>query len=281
MKYVVHTITVLIYALAGAAIAFGLTLFGRAAVHLALYEPAIADPVYLPGDSYGFSYDGMCWDRYEYRVGGKPYRGPGGCAASADYRIHVLYRRSQPAESILDDISKLIAEGLLWLAFGAALGWWAYQWRSTSVAIHGRRMPGAALGSGAWGLFALLGVSAVMARDIADTREGFCDGRRAMLSSSMARFLGDHARRVPSDWLESFHANVGPDGVLSGSPACLAATQFRELPKLCPDGFHITAEADIGSAVCELIGNHRYKVDFEFQTDWQYQTVKVRFFDAP
>ena len=78
MKYVVLTITTLLYVLAGAAIAFGLTRVGRAVVQVWAYEPAIAERVVLPGDPYFFNEWDMCWERYEYHVDGRAYRGPHG-----------------------------------------------------------------------------------------------------------------------------------------------------------------------------------------------------------
>jgi hypothetical protein len=223
MKYVVLTITTLLYVLAGTAIAFGLTLVGRAVVQVWAYEPAMAEP----------------------------------------------------------DTSTLFKDGLLWVAFGGLLGWWASTWRSSSVALHGRAAWVRRLGSGAWGLIALLGVAVLMARDIADTHEGFCGSRRAMLSGSIARFVSDHERRFPRDWIKAFRANVDHEGVLTGSPECLAVTRLEDLATVCAGGFHITAEADVGSPVCDLSGSSRYKVDIEFLTDRRNQTVNVRFLEAP
>jgi len=251
--------------------------------YVVLTITAVAEPVILPGDPYGSSPSGtLCWGRYEYHVGGKTYLGPGGCTdQTPDGRFRVLYKRSNPRESMLDDISELIKDGILWIAFGGLLGWWAHRWRSRSVAIHGRAPPGRQMGSGAWGLFVLLGVSAALARDIADTREGFCSSRRAMLTNSMVGFLNDHERRFPRDWLRAFQANVDKDGVLTGSPECLAATQLSELARVCSGGFHITAEGEIGSPVCEFSGSVRYKVDIEFLTDQRNQTVNIRLLDVP
>jgi len=283
MKYVVLTITTLLYAFAGAAIAFGVTQLARATARVSAYESAIAEPVNQPGDPYDDYFgEGMCWERYAYRVADQTYLGPPGCSSTAaNGRIRVLYKRSNPGESILDDISTLIGSGIRWVAFGAVLGFWASLWRARSVALHGRAPSVGQWGSGAWGLIALLGFTAAAARDIADVREGFCGSRRAVLSGSIARFVSDHERRFPRDWLEAFQANVDKDGVLTGSPECLAATQLDELVRVCSGGFHIIADADIGSPICDLSGRSHYKVDIEFQTDRKYQTVNVRFPEAP
>jgi len=282
MRYVVKTLTALIYLLACAALAFGVTEIGRAAVHATAYEPAVAREIFLPSDPYGFNgYDAYCYGRYGYEVDGTVYLGPGGCIDSGGSEIRVLYNRSDPGKSILDDVSKLIASGIRWIAFGGVLGLWASVWRSRSVSLHGRQTTGLQWGSGAWGLLALFGFSIAAARDIADTREGFCGLRRGMLAGSFANFVDDHERRFPRDWLNTFRENVDKDGVLTGSPECLAVTRLVDLVTACAGGFHITTEADVGSPVCDFSGKSHYKVDLEFVTDEKFQTVNVRFPERP
>jgi hypothetical protein len=283
MKYVVLTFTALLYVLACGAIAYGLAQFGRAAVHVYAYEPVIAEAIYLPGDPYGDNFDGSyCWYRYGYQVAGKSYRGPAGCVGpEANGEIRVLYNLRNPAESILDDISTLIASGIRWVAFGGVLGFWASTWRARSVVLNGRAPSAAQWGSGAWGVLALFGFTAAAARDIADTREGFCGTRRSIVTNSLVRFVHEHERRFPREWIAAFRENVDPDGVLSGSPQCLAAMRIDDLFDACAGGFHITADIDIGSPVCDLSGKSHYKVDIEFLTDRKRQTVNVRFPEAP
>jgi hypothetical protein len=277
MKYIVLAITALLYVMSGVAMAFGTFQFGRAAVRMATHEETTAWPVTRPDDPYAFVSTGMhCWPRYEYQVAGKTYMGPAGCDRdTGDGRIRVLYKRSKPAESILYDIDALIADGILCITFGALLGW-----RSRSVSIHGRAAPDRSPGAAVWGLVALLGVTAALARDIVETRNDFCGSRRAVLTFSIGKFLHEHERRLPGDWLEAFRKHVDKEGVLSGSPECLAVTEVSELSKACANGFWILSEAEIGASVCELDGSLRYRVGIEFLTDSKNQRVNVRLWES-
>lgn len=280
MKYIVHAITTLIYFLAAAAVVLGISLFVRAVVHTVNYQDTMAHSSYLPGDPFDYVPTGMmCWNRYEYQVAGKSYRGPGGCAPETRGNIRVLYKRSDPGESILYDIDVLIRGGIVWTTVGALLGWWAYRWRSRSVAIHGRPLLNKPLGAGAWGLLVLLGVAAAMASDLEETRNDFCSNRKAMLTGSIAGFVFDHQRRMPGDWLKIYRAKLDGDARLSGSPECLAATRISELIEDCKQGFRIWSEAEVGASLCELSGSRRYRVEIDFTTDKEKQTVDVRLWE--
>lgn len=289
MKYIVLAITNLLYVLAGAAIAFGLTQLGRVAWQLTAYEFVLAEPV-DEGNMPRWSEWDVCWDRYEYQVDGVTYRGPGACQpwnhtaqihVDDRARLRVLYKRSDPAVSVIDNISPTIKSGIFWFALGGVLGWWASTWRSRSVVIHGRASLIRRLGSGAWGLVALLGISTAIARDVAEVREDFCVRRMDTVSASIYDFARDREMRMPSERLRDFEEHFGSKAVLTGSPGCLAATDAYKLPIDCSEEFHVTTDVDLGSPVCELNARQRYKVDIGFRTDWRFQAVTVRYIKAP